>query len=98
MRTGPSSMEHLRSLLARELEIEEHLLSEEARFVGDLGLSSINAIVVVMALEEWFGLHISDQEAEGLLTLRDVRAFLQSRGIPLQGTIAISTEVHACEP
>jgi acyl carrier protein len=86
MRTGPSSMDQLRAQLARELEIEEHLLSHEARFVGDLGLSSINAIVVVMALEEWFGLRISDEEAEGLLALSDVQAFLASRGIELENS------------
>jgi acyl carrier protein len=81
MPTVPSSMDELRAYLARELEIEEGRLTPEARFVGDLGFSSLNVIIVVMALEEWFGLQISDEEAEGLLTLRDVQAFLHARRV-----------------
>lgn len=81
MPTGPDNLLELRTLLARELEIDERQLTHEARFVGDLGLSSVNAIIVVMALEDWFGLSISDEEGEGLRTLSDVQAFLESRGI-----------------
>lgn len=89
MRSVPSSYTELRFHLARELEIDERMLTPQARFVGDLGLSSINAIIVVMALEEWFGLRISDDEAEGLCTLRDVQAFLDSRAVSLQAVGAI---------
>jgi acyl carrier protein len=86
MPTVPSSLGELRAKLARELEIEERQLTAEARFAGELGLSSLNAIIVVMALEEWFGLAISDEEAERLCTLSDVQNFLGVRGVDLQST------------
>ena len=81
MPTGPSSLSELRERLARELEVEERYLTPDARFVGELGISSINAIVVVMALEDWFGISISDEEAESLSSLSDVGGFLSGRGV-----------------
>ena len=83
MQTDLSIADELRTLLARELEVEIGLVTPEALFVGDLGASSINAIIVVMALEDRFGLRIEDDEAEGLRTLTDVQAFLESRGVGL---------------
>jgi acyl carrier protein len=83
MPTVPRSAEELRAQLARELEVEVHHVTPEARFVGDLGVSSLNAIIVVMALEEWFGLAISDEDAESLCTLSDVQSYLQVKGMRL---------------
>jgi acyl carrier protein len=83
MPSVPRSVEELRANLARELEVQEAALTPQARFVGDLGVSSINAIIVVMALEEWFGLAISDDEAENLCTLADVVTYLGGRSIRL---------------
>ena len=71
----------MRKRLARELEVEEHRLTGECRFVGDLGVSSLNAIIVVMAIEDWFGVSISDEEADRLSTLGEVERFLASRGL-----------------
>ena len=86
MPSGPSSLSELRARLARELEVDENHLTPEARFVGDIGVSSLNAIVVVMALEEWFSLAISDEEAESLCTISDVQSYLSQRGLPLAAT------------
>ena len=83
MPSVPRSVEELRANLARELEVQEEALTPQARFVGDLGVSSINAIIVVMALEEWFGLAIPDDEAENLCTLSDVVTYLGGRSIRL---------------
>jgi acyl carrier protein len=85
MRSAPSNIDELRAGLARELEIDVRRLTRDTRFVGDIGISSINAIVVIMALEEWFGLRISDEEAENVCSLNDAQRLLESRGIALEG-------------
>jgi len=90
----PRSVEELRACLARELEVAEHHVTPDARFVGDLGVSSINAIVAVMAIEEWFGLTIPDEEAEKLCTLSDALQYLANRGVSLSIGSACKTHIN----
>ncbi len=69
----------VRALLAAAMEVSIDKISDSARFVGDVGVSSINAIAALLALEENFQVEISDEEAENLMTFHDVETFLVER-------------------
>ncbi|MCP5150382.1 MAG: acyl carrier protein [Ectothiorhodospiraceae bacterium] len=58
------------------LEQEPDLDSE---LTGDLGVDSLDQLSLVMALEDEFGGSISEDEARGLRTLRDVVALVSHR-------------------
>ncbi|EGD75462.1 acyl carrier protein [Salpingoeca rosetta] len=47
-------------------------VSLDAHFINDLGLDSLDAVEIVMAVEDEFSVEISDQDAEKVLTARDV--------------------------
>ena len=64
-------------LLAAAMEVPVTRIGDDARFVGDIGVSSINAIAALLALEETFQIGISDEDAEGLTTFSHVVAFLK---------------------
>jgi len=44
-------------------------LSPSAAFTSDLGLDSLDAVEVVMAIEEEFGIEIPDAEADEITTV-----------------------------
>ncbi|RHY32395.1 hypothetical protein DYB32_002628 [Aphanomyces invadans] len=49
-------------------KVDHSKLNEKAKFIGDLGLDSLDVVEVVMAIEEEFVIEIPDAEAERLLT------------------------------
>jgi acyl carrier protein len=56
-------------LLAEHLGVEEPKLTNEARFVEDLGADSLDVVEVIMALENEFNIDIGDDTAENLATV-----------------------------
>lgn len=51
--------------------IEESKLSADANFTKDLGIDSLDAVEVVMLIEDEFNLQIPDQEAEKIQSIPD---------------------------
>ena len=49
-----------------------------ASFVDDLGADSLDVVELVMALEEEFGLEISDEDAEKLSTVKEAIGYIES--------------------
>jgi acyl carrier protein len=62
----------VRDTIAFRLSVRPERVVPEARIVEDLGASSLDAVDTIMALEDAFGLDISDTEAEKLTTVGDV--------------------------
>jgi NADH dehydrogenase (ubiquinone) 1 alpha/beta subcomplex 1 len=49
-----------------------------ARFKEDLDLDSLDAVEIVMAIEEEFNIEIPDSEADKILSIPDAVAFISS--------------------
>ena len=66
--------------------IDEHLgiddlgkLTNEAKFIDDLGADSLDTVELVMAFEEAFDVEIPDEKAETILTVGDAIAHLEAK-------------------
>ncbi|WP_297056777.1 acyl carrier protein [Thermosulfurimonas sp.] len=66
-------------IIAEKLNVSEDQVKPEASFVDDLGADSLDLVELVMAMEEEFGMEISDEEAEKLRTVGDVLNFVRER-------------------
>lgn len=68
---------HLAPLL--EAGVERGSLVPEARLREDLGLSSLDAVSLLMTLEEEFDVEVSDEEVVGLLRLGDLERLIEAK-------------------
>jgi acyl carrier protein len=69
--------ERLRALIAEQFNISESSVTLETSFVDDLGADSLDAVELIMALEQVFNIPEVDEETViGLVTVGDVVRFL----------------------
>lgn len=64
-----SVFERVRKIAAEQLGADESEITMESSFIEDLNADSLDIVELIMSLEEEFGMEISDEEAEGLLTV-----------------------------
>jgi acyl carrier protein len=70
--------EKVKHIIVEQLGVDEDEVKAEASFVDDLGADSLDVVELVMALEEEFGLEISDEDAEKLVTVQKAIEYIQA--------------------
>ena len=70
------SEDKVKEIIAKELEVDVKQLTNEAKFIEDLGADSLDIVELVMALEEEFGIDIPDEDADKLKTVGDAMNYL----------------------
>jgi len=61
--------EDVKKIIMEKLGVEESQITNDAKFIDDLGADSLDTVELVMAFEEKFGMNIPDEEAEKLDTV-----------------------------
>jgi acyl carrier protein len=69
--------EKIKKIICEQLEVSEEDVVPEASFVDDLGADSLDQVELIMAMEEEFGISISDEEAEKIVTVRDAIEYIE---------------------
>ena len=59
-------------IIVEQLGVSEEEVTMEASFIEDLGADSLDLVELIMAMEEEFGIEISDEDAEKIQTVQDV--------------------------
>jgi acyl carrier protein len=57
---------------------KEHLITPECSLTNDLGADSLDAVELILAVEEKFGLEVPDSVAENVKTVGDLMTYLES--------------------
>lgn len=66
----------VKELIVDKLNVNSADVTEEASFVEDLGADSLDIVDFVMALEDEFGIDISDEDAQKIKTVKDAVEFI----------------------
>ncbi|MDR2781545.1 MAG: acyl carrier protein [Holosporaceae bacterium] len=69
----------VRSIIAEKLGVDASKVVDEARFIDDLGADSLDTVELVMALEEQFGIEITDDEGQDIQSVKDAISFIQNK-------------------
>ncbi|RMF14298.1 MAG: acyl carrier protein [Candidatus Dadabacteria bacterium] len=64
-------------IISDKLAIDPKQITPESTFTEDLGADSLDVVELLMALEDEFGIHIEEEEAEQIESVRDVIAFIE---------------------
>lgn len=75
----------LKQIIIDELGVEEEAVTADAMFTDDLGADSLQAVELVMAIEEEFGIEIPDDDAEKIDTVGDAVKYIEAA---LAGTLS----------
>ena len=81
-----SVLDRVREIAADKLSKEISEVSAESSFTADLDADSLDVVELIMAIEEEFGtddtpLEISDEDAEGIMTVQDAVDYLADHNI-----------------
>lgn len=64
-------------IVANELNVSKDEITMETDIQTDLGADSLDAVELMMALEEEFDIQIPDEDAQNFKTIKDIVSFLE---------------------
>tara|TARA_Y200000002_G_scaffold374450_1_gene375197 strand:+ start:2199 stop:2432 length:234 start_codon:yes stop_codon:yes gene_type:complete len=71
--------EKVKKIIAEHLGIDDmDKITNDAKFIDDLGADSLDTVELVMAFEEAFDVEIPDEKAETILTVGDAISHLET--------------------
>jgi acyl carrier protein len=66
-------------IIMEQLDVTKEECVPEAAFIDDLGADSLDIVELVMAMEENFGIEITDDELMKIRTIQDVIDFIKRK-------------------
>jgi len=64
--------ERIKSLIVQELGVDADKVTLEARLADDLGADSLDAVELIMAIEEEFDIEVNDEAAQQINQVKDI--------------------------
>jgi len=60
-----------------KLDVDKNKITEDAKFIDDLGADSLDTVELIMQFEEDFGLDIPDEDAEKIQSVKDALDYIK---------------------
>ena len=69
----------VKSIIAEQLGVKKEEVTDQSKFIDDLGADSLDTVELVMALEEEFGIEIPDEDAEKMVTVGEAIKYIEEK-------------------
>jgi len=73
------NFDKLKDILVDVLGVDKDDIKPESKFVDELGADSLDLVELIMAFEDKFEIEISDEEAEKMVTVKDVLDYINAK-------------------
>ena len=70
--------ETVKKMIAKQLKVDEASITENSRLIEDLKADSANVMVMIMDLEDNYGIVIEDDQIMNLKTVGDVVKYIEA--------------------
>jgi len=74
------SLEKVTEIIVEQLGVNADQVKPEAKLIEDLGADSLDAVELVMAIEEEFDIEVPDEEAEKLTSVGEILSYIEKNG------------------
>tara|TARA_B100000212_G_C27321497_1_gene510358 strand:- start:54 stop:290 length:237 start_codon:yes stop_codon:yes gene_type:complete len=69
----------IHEIIIDKLGVNESAITEDAKFIDDLGADSLDTVELIMQFEEEFNLEIPDEDAETITTVGKAIDYIKSK-------------------
>jgi|TARA_B100001094_G_scaffold173803_1_gene168100 acyl carrier protein len=67
----------IEKIISEQLGVEIDTVTDDKNLMNDLGADSLDTVQLVMDIEEEFDIEITDEDAESLHTVGDIRKYIE---------------------
>ncbi|MBO5995170.1 MAG: acyl carrier protein [Firmicutes bacterium] len=67
----------IREIIMEQLQVEESEITMDTNLMKDLSADSLDAVEIIMAIEDEYGIEIPDEDAENIQTVQDLVRFVE---------------------
>ena len=67
----------IKEIIMEQLQVEESEITMDTNLMKDLSADSLDAVEIIMAIEDEYGIEIPDEEAENIQTVADLVRFVE---------------------
>ena len=72
-----SRREKVKDIIIEQLQVDESEVTMDTNLMKDLSADSLDAVEIIMAIEDEYGIEIPDEEAEKFQTVRDLVKYVE---------------------
>ena len=69
----------IKDIIVEQLQVEESEVSMDTNLMKDLSADSLDAVEIIMAIEDEYGIEIPDEDAEKFQIVTDIVKYLEDR-------------------
>ena len=73
-----SNEEKIKQIIAKELEIDEAEVVDNASLIDDLGADSLSVMELMIAFDDEFGVEVPEEDYDKLITVGDLVNYIDS--------------------
>ncbi len=71
------TFDKVKEIIVKELKVDESKVTIDANLADDLGADSLDAVEVIMSIEDEFNITIDDEEGQNIKTVRDLVEYIE---------------------
>ena len=72
------TLNKITDIITDKLGVDKDKVTENARFIEDLGADSLDTVELIMQFEEDFGLEIPDEDAEKITSVKEALNYINT--------------------